>query len=211
MKNGAKSVTSADLTENAILLTKKRAEIYRYEIETSLENAEKLTFEDSKFTHVNCQGVIHHTPDTNVCVREIARVLEPDGTALISVYYKNFFLRSWPILRYFGKLFSMLGAGLKGRGRERIYESSQIDEIVRLYDGAENPIGKAYSKKEFQEMLSEEFEVQEFFLHFFPARSLPFRIPRRLHAFLDSRFGFLIFARCKKKPQFKPSSSLGSN
>lgn len=198
-ENGAQQLTAADLTDNAIELTLKRAEIYGVEVACSQQNAENMTFEDSQFSHVNCQGVIHHTPDTEACIREISRVLEPNGTALISVYYKNFVLKSWSVLKYPAMLFAMLGAGMKGRGRETIYTISDTDEIVRLYDGAENPIGKAYSRSDFLKMLTPYFDVDELFLHFFPARSLPFRIPNCLHRFLDRKFGFMIFAKCRRK------------
>lgn len=197
-RKGAKTIIAADLTRNAISLTQKRANIYGVEIETSLQNAERMSFEDGSFSHVNCQGVIHHTPNTEACVGEIARVLRPGGTSLISVYYKHLFLRSWPILKYPARVLLALGAGMKGRGRENIYGVSDINEIVRLYDGEHNPIGKAYSKSEFGQMLSRHFEIEEIFFHFFPARSLPFRIPGWLHRILDERFGFMIFAKCRK-------------
>jgi len=74
-----------------------------------------------------------------------------------------------------------------------------VNEIVRLYDGVKNPIGKAYSKNEFYAMLSPYFEVIEIFLHFFPARALPFKLSRGLHRFLDRHFGFMIFANLQKK------------
>jgi len=70
---------------------------------------------------------------------------------------------------------------------------------VRLYDGDKNPIGKAYSKSEFRVMLQPYFEVRTIFLHFFPARALPFKLSRGLHAFLDRNFGFMIFAILQKK------------
>ncbi len=196
---GAKHVSSADLTEQAVQLVKKRAEIYGLTVEASQQNAEKLTYPDASFTHVNCQGVIHHTPDTESCVREIARVLEPGGTAMISVYYRNLFIRMWPILRYGGWIVSKLGGGLKGRGREDIMNNSDVDEIVRLYDGAENPIGKSYSKQQFVDLLSPYFEIDQIFYHFFPARALPFPIPLGLHKFLDKHAGFMIYARLTKR------------
>lgn len=71
-------------------------------------------------------------------------------------------------------------------------------EIVRHYDGAENPIGKAYSLEELRDMVSPYFRVEETFLHFFPARSLPFSIPRGLHRLLDKRAGFMIYASLRK-------------
>lgn len=199
LQRGAKSVTAADLTENGLALTRKRAEVYGFDIITSQQNAEAMTFEDKRFDHVNCMGVIHHTPDTEACVREIARVLKPGGTASLSVYYLNVFLRAWPVLKYAGRLLHWIGSGLKGRGRENIFALDDVAEIVRHYDGSDNPIGKVYSRKQFREMLAPYFEIEEEFLHFFPARAFPFRIPHALHAFLDDHAGFLIAVQVRKK------------
>ncbi|MGI9301739.1 MAG: class I SAM-dependent methyltransferase [Gammaproteobacteria bacterium] len=199
-RRGAQRITAADLTDKAIELTRKRASLYGIDVETSVQNAEQMTFEDNTFSHVNCQGVIHHTPDTEACVREISRVLQPQGTALVTVYYKNIFLRYWPLLKYLGKGLSKLGAGMKGRGREGIYAADGVDDVVRLYDGEDNPIGKAYSAREFEEMLAPHLTVGQTFLHFFPARTLPFPIPRFLHSLLNRRAGFMIGARCRKPP-----------
>ncbi len=198
-RNGAQRVVAADLTRAAIELTHKRAQLQGIDLEISQQNAESMTFPDGTFSHVNCNGVIHHTPDTEGCVREIARVLRPGGTAMISVYYKNVFLRLWPAARFLGKVARLFGARIKGRGRDGIYAEDDVDEIVRLYDGDENPIGKAYSEVEYREMLSPYFEVEHMFLHFFPARSLPFPIPRFLHRILDRTAGFMIFAVGRKK------------
>jgi ubiquinone/menaquinone biosynthesis C-methylase UbiE len=190
-------MVSADLTERALELTRARLALYGVNSETQRENAEALSFGDATFTHVHCNGVIHHTPDTERCVREIWRVLKPGGTAMISVYYKNFFLRNWTRLSWLGSLLLRAGATLKGRGRERIYGTKDAAEIVRLYDGAQNPIGKAYSKDEFVAMLKP-FRVDEIYYHFFPARSLPFRLPRFIRRRLDSAIPFLIFANVTK-------------
>ena len=190
---------AADLTQKALELTANRLEQLNLKADLSLQNAEKTNFEDQSFDHVNCQGVIHHTPDTNAAVQEISRILKPDGSASISVYYRNIFLQAWPIFRLLGWFVALLGAKLKGRGRENIYRQSNVDEIVRLYDGAENPIGKSYSKKSLLELLDPYFIVEETYLHFFPARSLPFKIPKFIHLFLDKRFGFMIYATLRKK------------
>jgi 2-polyprenyl-3-methyl-5-hydroxy-6-metoxy-1,4-benzoquinol methylase len=86
---GAKRIVAADLTENALRLAKKRCEHFGIDAEFILQNAEAMDFRDASFSHVNCQGVIQHTPNTDRCIFEIARVLEPGGTANISVYHKN--------------------------------------------------------------------------------------------------------------------------
>lgn len=196
---GVKELTAVDLTENAIELAKSRSEFYGFNANFKVGNAESLDLPNSSFDHVNCLGVIHHTPNTEACVKEIARVLKNNGTATISVYHKNFLLRYWSSFRWLGKILHRMGAGLKGRGRENIFNLKSADEIVRFYDGAENPIGKAYTKQEFVAMLAPYFEVEKHFYHFFPARSLPFPIPKFLHKRLDKYFGFMLAVRLRKK------------
>lgn len=194
-----KGIVAADLTENAIKLAKKRTEILGItNVSFVKTNAEDLCFQDATFDHVNCQGVIHHTPDTKRAFKEISRVLKPGGTFSVSVYYKNIFLRSWPILRFGGKLLKKFGGGLKGRGREDIYGLNDVSEIVRLYDGAENPIGKSYSRKELFEIMPIDVQVEKTILHFFPARSLPFFLPSLLHSWLDKYLGFMIYVVGRK-------------
>lgn len=195
---GVGKISAADLTETALSLTKKRLEIYEIKAELSLQNAEAMSFSNNSFDHVNCQGVIHHTPNTEKAIAEIARVLKPGGTISVSVYYRNAFLRLWPYVRWIGVLLAKFGAGLKGRGRENILRQSNVDEIVRLYDGADNPLGKSYTKPQFISMLSEHFTVEETYLHFFPARALPFSLPRWLHKWLDKNLGFMLYASAVK-------------
>lgn len=198
-QNGCQNIISADLTFNALKLTKKRCDLFGVKAFLTQQNAERLGFKDSVFSHVNCLGVIHHTPDTKTCISEISRVLKYEGTATISVYYRNIFLRIWPMLKWSGKLLSKTGAGLVGRGRENVYSLSDVNEIVRMYDGKENPIGKCYTRLEFIQMISPYFEIKQMFIHFFPSRTLPFRLPKKLHRILDRKFGFMIYATLKKQ------------
>ena len=196
---GLHNLEAADLTQKALEITKRRLELHGARAELSLQNAEKLGFEACTFDHVNCQGVIHHTPDTSKAVAEIARVLKTNGTASISVYYKNIFLRLWPILRWAGWLFAKLGAKLKGRGRESIFTTKDVNELVRKYDGADNPLGKSYTKNEFVDLLEPQFYIEEVYYHFFPARAFPFKIPAALHDWLDRNCGFMIYATLRKR------------
>jgi len=198
---GCTGLVSADLTLNALRLTRARCAAYGLRSLLTQQNAERLGFPDDAFAHVNCQGVIHHTPDPEACVQEIARVLQPGGTASISVYYRNAFLRFWPALSWLGRLLHAAGARLRGRGREAIFRLSDADEIVRTFDGAGNPIGRCYSREEFLALLRPHFAVEETFLHLFPSRTLPFRLPRALHTFLDKRAGFMIYASLRKVPR----------
>lgn len=196
---GCKNIVAVDLTMNALELTRKRCELYGVKAKFSEQNAEILAFKDACFSHVNCQGVIHHTPDTEACIREIARVLCPGGTANISVYYQNIFLRTWSLLSGLGGLFSKMGFKFSGRGREDIYVLKDVDEIVRFYDGKYNPIGKAYTRREFMRMLEPYFYIKEMYLHFFPARTFPFKLPKWIHKIFDRYAGFLIYATLAKR------------
>jgi len=190
---------SADLTNKALDTTRKRLELLGLEATLSIQNAEAMTYEDEFFDHINCQGVIHHTPNTEKAIHEIARVLKENGTANISVYYKNIVLRNWNKFRIIGKILSKHGAKLKGRGREKIFIEDSVDEITRLYDGENNPIGKSYSKNEAIKLVENYFYVDKVFQNFFPARSLPFRMPNTLHKLLSKYFGFMIHLNLRKK------------
>jgi len=132
-------------------------------------------------------------------VREIARVLVSGGTASISVYYRNGILRAWPLLSWAGAVIQACGGALKGRGREHIFTIRNTDDLIRCYDGADNPVGKCYSRQQFHFLLQPYFEVRETFLHFFPARAMPVRIPHALHKVLDRQRGFLIYANVVKR------------
>lgn len=195
---GLKKIHAADLTQKALEITSQRLSTYGISAELSIQNAELLTFGDCCFDHVNCQGVIHHTPNTETAVSEIARVLKPGGSASISVYHRNSILKMWPYLRWLGAGLSVFGGGLKGRGREKIFLTKDVDQIVRLYDGLNNPIGKSFSKSQFIDMLAKHFEINEVYLHFFPARALPFKIPKFIHSWLDKNVGFMIYASVRK-------------
>lgn len=198
-RGGYKNMYSADLTNMAIETTKKRLDLYGLQSDLSIQNAEVMTYRDNFFDHINCQGVIHHTPNTEKTVEEMARVLKPNSTAYISVYYKNFFLRNWNTVKFIGKTLSILGAALKGRGREGIFAQNDVDEITRLYDGDKNPIGKSYSKDEAIKLVEKYFYIDKVFLNFFPARSLPFKIPLFLHRYLSKNMGFMIHLNLRKK------------
>jgi ubiquinone/menaquinone biosynthesis C-methylase UbiE len=199
LRRKCKEFYSADLTQNALELTKKRLDIYGLKSNLSIQNAESMTYDSEFFDHINCQGVIHHTPDTEAAIKEIARVLKVNGTASISVYYKNFLLRNWNSLFFIGKILGKSGGKLSGRGRENIYNIKDTEEIVRLYDGFDNPIGKSYTKKQIIKMVEPYFVVEKTFLVFFPSRTLPFKLPKSIHLILEKYFGFMIHLNLIKK------------
>lgn len=197
LRKGVKNVSACDLTQNAVDIVNKSLIYYGLIANITVGNAEELPFQDGSFDHINCQGVIHHTPNTQKCIQEFHRVLRDDGTVCFSVYHKNFILRHPFLLRAIAKLLSPF-IGLKGRGRERLLASGQAEEIVRMYDGENNPIGKSFTVQEIQYMVKGLFEVLEIGYFFFPARAFPFKIPKFFHRWMHSNFGLMVVIRGKK-------------
>ncbi len=198
-KSGFRNVIGADLSEKSLELAARRCMLQQADITLSVQNAEAMTFPDGKFRHVNCIGVIHHSPNPEKSVAEIARVLEENGTATISVYYWNTSLSLWPMIRGAGVLLQRLGIRMSGRGRENMMGQASARELVRLYDGEENPVGLAFTQAEFRALLEPHFEVEGYIWHALPARILPFRIPLTLFKIVEWCNPFMICAIVRKR------------
>jgi SAM-dependent methyltransferase len=190
-------VTACDLTETAVGLTRRRADLYGFAVDARIGNAEALPFEPESFDHVNCQGVIHHTPDTARCLEEFHRVLRPGGTLSVSVYYRSAVLRS----RLLFRLVTAIARGimrLPGRGRESMLWAKTPEELVRMYDGAGNPLGKAFTRAEMRAALARWFVVTEELRLGFPRRALRVPLPTSAHRLLGRVLGLMIVFRCQK-------------
>jgi SAM-dependent methyltransferase len=200
LRKGFTNVSACDLTPTAVELTKKSLELFGLGSGANVQvgNAEDLPYEDETFDHVNCQGVIHHTPNTAQCIREFHRVLKPGGSVCFSVYYKVFLLRHPKLLRLLSGVFTRL-VKVRGRGREQMFETDTAEEIVRQYDGAANPVGKAYSLPELREMVAGLFEIKEVGRHYFPFRWLKLPLPQSIQRWLHYRHGLMIVLRCVKQ------------
>lgn len=90
--------TSIDLTERAIVNTKKRLSLLKKRhpemkhldrCVVRQDDAENLSFKDNSFDFVLSWGVIHHSPKTQKCLDEIHRVLKPGGCTSGMVYHRN--------------------------------------------------------------------------------------------------------------------------
>lgn len=206
VKKGFSKVFICDLTQTAITSTLERIKLQETKVTPAVMNVEALKYPDNFFSHVNCQGVIHHTPNPQNAIDEIFRVLAPGGTASISVYYKSPLFKIFVLSPIIGALLNKIGIGLRGRGREEIFKNSNISEIVRMYDGKDNPIGNYYSRKEFKKMLNQ-YEIEQLYLHYFPIRQMRFNIPSKLHFLLDRYLGLMIYATLRKPLKNKVSQA----
>jgi 2-polyprenyl-3-methyl-5-hydroxy-6-metoxy-1,4-benzoquinol methylase len=181
-----------DLTLKGVHLSRKRFERSHLSATFLNASADAIPFRDNTFDVVSSLGVIHHTPATETCARELIRICKPGGRVLIAVYYDNILTRSWfyPVTR------CMLGR----MGRKDLARLSR-QEFINRYDGPDNPLGKAYRKKQARQLLSG-LEHVKHEIHYFPKRFVPSlaRIPLNggLEKFLDRTCGFLIYVEGNK-------------
>lgn len=98
-KMGFKNVVAFDLEEilvrHARFLTPKRL---NNEIDFYVGDAQDIPFPDGSFDAVINFGIIHHVLDWRKCVREISRMLRPDGffyfEEIYPPLYANFLLKA---------------------------------------------------------------------------------------------------------------------
>ncbi len=89
LKRGVR-VTATDLTPSAVQLTCLHFQVEGVQPEdVRTANALDLPFEDETFQAVWANGVLHATGDTGRAIREVHRVLEPGGRAIISHFYRK--------------------------------------------------------------------------------------------------------------------------
>lgn len=195
---GGAEVNSIDITSRAVDLTKKHLQQKHATANVNEENAENLQFEDNSFDLVVSSGVLHHTPDTFKAIKECFRVLRPGGKAKITLYRKGI-LHSRLLFTFTKSL--MRFAKVKHPGADIAKEAKDVDDFIRQYDGAENPVGIGKKDKEWSELLRKAgFEINKHEIHFFPKRFLPFNklIPGFVHYFLDRYFGTMIYFELRK-------------
>lgn len=182
-------ITSCDLTHQALVLTEKRIKNKSVAPKFVQGNAENLPFKENSYSFINCQGVIHHTPNPSNCLTEMFRILKPGGRASVSVYYFNFFLRHWKYFKFLGILFSRFGLKITGRGRESLFRIEDPDELIRSYDGEKNPIGYGYVRRDFIHMVEKPgFIVKRVYYIGAPSRIIPVQFPR----FIRTLYQFMI-------------------
>lgn len=212
--------TGVDLTEAAIELARKRFELFGLQGNFQTADAERLDFADDTFDIVYSHGVLHHTPGTDVAVREIHRVLKPGGQAVVMLYHKDSYnyrvniqvlrragaqlLRSEAGVKLAHKLTGEPMANLREHAR-RLHEDAQsylkADEFLNQNtDGAGNPLARVYSRREARELFRDfaQTELRTYFLH---KRWMPVVgkiLPRSVESRLASRWGWHLWIYARK-------------
>ena len=135
-------LSAVDLTPTAIEATTKRFAIKGLTGEILRADAESLPFEDSTFDFVWSWGVIHHSSRTARVVREIARVLKPDGEVRVMVYNRE------GASAYLALLRNHL---LSGKFLSRSFEES-------LFAGTDGYSARYYVQEQFEDLFRGFFE-----------------------------------------------------
>jgi ubiquinone/menaquinone biosynthesis C-methylase UbiE len=130
------SAHGVDLTDESIDNVTHRLNVYDlFATKITRADAEKLPFLNNQFDLVYSWGVIHHSPNTEQCLKEIVRVTKPGGTIKVMIYNRH---SLFAFYRY------LLAGLLKGR------PFSSFKKI--LAHNQESPGTKAYTFKEAKQM-----------------------------------------------------------
>lgn len=151
-------VSAIDMSEKAIALTVQHFAEMGLPRQCAVGDACKLQYDNAMFDAVYSFGVIHHIPEVEKAVSEIARVLKPGGEFLGMVYNKDSLLYAYSIVL---------------RGQQ---EGLTPDEAMRKYSerNPDCPHSVAYTKDELYSLLFDfgleaEIDVQ------YPVIDLPAR------------------------------------
>ena len=134
-------VTGVDLSDVSVGLVQERFRQEGLSIEARPADAESLPFGDDTFDAVYSFGVLHHTPNTPKAVGEAIRVLRPGGTLMLMLYHSQS-IHSW------------VGRALNNLTSTYRVKDGSMSEWIRIFDGSDNPLGKAYSRSEVRNMIA---------------------------------------------------------
>lgn len=181
-KNGAR-VTAADITDQGVRLTRRNARTQGLDIKVVRTDAENLRLGDATFDYVLSWGVLHHVPQTERALGEVARVLKPRGRGLIMVYHKRslfYYLKGIIWLVFKGKIF-------KGHTLKTV-QDFYVDGYYHRH----------FTKAELARSLrGAGLEPEETFATQQQQKILPF-VPAPLDRFLKRRLGWYLVARFSK-------------
>ena len=99
IRAGAK-LTSIDLSDMSVEATNRRLTVKGLSARVMQGDAEQLPFDDKSFDFVWSWGVIHHSSCTTRIVRQIGRVLTPEGSCRVMVYNRLATQVALRMLRY---------------------------------------------------------------------------------------------------------------
>jgi len=149
-RNGAR-VTGVDFTPRSVEITRHRFDVYGFDGEFSIGDAENLSFPDESFDVYYSFGVLHHTPDTERAVAEAHRVLCKGGRAIVMLYHRT-------SLYYWGGI--ILKHGVIHGGLLRETASELMSRYVEYPRTDARPLVKAYTRAEARRLFRAFSDIQ---------------------------------------------------
>jgi SAM-dependent methyltransferase len=191
-KHGA-SGPAIVLTDHALELTRTAPTANGVDAKPQTANAERLPFPDEALDIVVSSEVLHHTPDAFRAIQEAYRVTRRGGTGLITLYalgipHHRFV---FPFVRAVIRLTKK-----RHQGADLAATAVSVEDFVRQYDGANNPVGIAKHDHEWrQHLIDVGWNVISTERHYFPTRMVPFLsyAPTWLRRFLDRWLGTMVY------------------
>ena len=140
MARAGAQVFAVDLTDTAVEMTKRRLELHGLTANIQRGDAEALPFEDNTFDFVWSWGVIHHSSRTGRIVRQIARVLKPEGECRVMVYNRegaaarmNLLLHHWLKGRFLQRSVEETLFATTDGFTARYYTQEQFEDLFRTF------------------------------------------------------------------------------
>lgn len=196
-------VTGIDLSPRSIELTRQRFAAEGLPGTFLVADAEALPFEAACFDVVYSFGVLHHTPAIERAVREIHRVLVPGGELILMLYHRHS-LHVWLGTPLYTAQRLQQERQLRGirlvwhTVQELLHRGSWWQaEWVRIYDGEDNPLGRAFSRTEVRALLRD-FRALRFQLCDPIRRRFPGWLNWLNQRFLAPLAGFFLLVRAHK-------------
>ena len=184
-------VTAVDLSDRSLEIARERARVLGVtNVRFVNGNAERLreSLAIQPYDLVYSFGVIHHTPNPDVALRELRRYLAPDGTLKLMLYHRTSWKMLWVLLKY-GK-----GAFWKH------------DALIARWSEANSgcPVTYTFTRRELERLLDDTgYVIDSMFIDHIFAWSIPeyvqhryrkvwyFRaLPQSALRLLEQRFGW---------------------
>jgi ubiquinone/menaquinone biosynthesis C-methylase UbiE len=140
--NNAGKFIGIDVSQKALELARLRLSLYnvkkeRLELILQPEGADTLPLEDESINHINFAGVLHHTTNPEVILKEFHRVLKHGGSGNIMVYnHDSIFFHL-----YVAYLCMIIAGQFPGQSVEEAFSKST--------DGENCPVARCYRGPEF--------------------------------------------------------------
>ena len=137
-----KKIYAVDVSEKAISLAKKRAELHKINVSfIKINENQKINgIDDNSIDVIKSDGVLHHIENIDFVLKEFKRILKKNGVINLMIYNRD-------------SLWFHLHVNYELMIKKKILSNSSEDEVFRIStDGFQCPVSKCFSPYEFIEI-----------------------------------------------------------